>query len=150
MVVVIIINVAILLLLWIIMILVIITSLILSSWLLFHQQLWNGPPNEGHVQNRLVVSTPLKNSQLGWLFPIYGKTCSKPPTRKVIRDHLRKLKGFRLQTDDDLTSEPPAVVKWLRHWGNKNITHTHTLNMISQYDHAIKWQRNINISSHHM
>ena len=34
----------------------------------------------------LVVSTPLKNmSQLGLLFPIYGKnmekTCSKPPTR---------------------------------------------------------------------
>ena len=31
----------------------------------------------------LVVSTPLKNiSQLGWLFPIYGKIkrCSKPPT----------------------------------------------------------------------
>ena len=32
----------------------------------------------------LVVSTPLKNiSQLGWLFPIYGKIkkCSKPPTK---------------------------------------------------------------------
>ena len=29
----------------------------------------------------LVVWTPLKNiSQLGWLFPIYGKKCSKPPT----------------------------------------------------------------------
>ena len=22
-------------------------------------------------------------SQLGWLFPIYGKKCSKPPTRKI-------------------------------------------------------------------
>ena len=30
----------------------------------------------------LVVSTPLKNiSQLGLLFPIYGKKCSKPPIR---------------------------------------------------------------------
>ena len=29
----------------------------------------------------LVVWTPLKNiSQLGWIFPIYGKKCSKPPT----------------------------------------------------------------------
>ena len=29
-----------------------------------------------------MVSTPLKNiSQLGLLFPIYGKKCSKPPTR---------------------------------------------------------------------
>ena len=29
----------------------------------------------------LVVWTPLKNiSQLRWLFPIYGKKCSKPPT----------------------------------------------------------------------
>ena len=28
----------------------------------------------------LVVSTPLKSiSQLGWLFPIYGTKCSKPP-----------------------------------------------------------------------
>jgi len=32
----------------------------------------------------LVVSTPLKNmSQLGLLFPIYGKACSKPPTSDV-------------------------------------------------------------------
>ena len=40
-------------------------------------------------QNWLVVWTPLKNiSQLGWLFPIYGKTktCSKPPTRKCLTD----------------------------------------------------------------
>ena len=30
----------------------------------------------------LVVSTPLKNSQLGWLFPyiLENNTCSKPPT----------------------------------------------------------------------
>ena len=37
------------------------------------------------VTNWLVVSTPLKNfSQLGWLFPIYGKIKkgSKPPTSK--------------------------------------------------------------------
>ena len=35
----------------------------------------------------LVVWTPLKNiSQLGWLFPIYGKIqkCSKPPTRVAL------------------------------------------------------------------
>jgi len=33
------------------------------------------------VHNWSVVSTPLKNiSQLGWLFPIYGNKCSKPPT----------------------------------------------------------------------
>ena len=102
-------------------------------------------PNEGHVQNGLVVSTPLKNSQLGWLFPIYGKTCSKPPTRKVIRDHLRKLKGFRLQTDDDLTSEPPAA--WMTPTLGEQKHDTHTLNMISQYDHAIKWQR---ISTYHL
>ena len=40
--------------------------------------------NAHHINhNWLVVSTPLKNlSQLGWLFPIYGKeSCSKPPTR---------------------------------------------------------------------
>ena len=31
----------------------------------------------------LVVSTHLKNiSQLGWLFPRYGKKCSKPPTSR--------------------------------------------------------------------
>jgi hypothetical protein len=35
-------------------------------------------------KNWLVVSTPLKDiSQLGLLFPIYGKTkCSKAPSRK--------------------------------------------------------------------
>ena len=32
-----------------------------------------------------MVSTPLKNiSQLGWLFSIYGKKCSKPPTRYLL------------------------------------------------------------------
>ena len=37
----------------------------------------------------LVVSTPSKNiSQLGLLFPIYGKTCSKPPTSIYIYIYL--------------------------------------------------------------
>ena len=39
---------------------------------------------ENWTDDWLVASTPLKNiSQLGWLFPIYGKKhpCSKPPTR---------------------------------------------------------------------
>ena len=52
------------------------------------------PPNAYHFW--LVVSTPLKNiSQLGWLFPIYGKKkCSKAP----IRYHLYNLDmyGFNI------------------------------------------------------
>ena len=36
---------------------------------------------EGNKNNWLVVSTPLKNiSQLGWLFPIYGKIKNVPVT----------------------------------------------------------------------
>ena len=40
--------------------------------------------DDGHIANQqtqywLVVSTPLKNmSQLGWLFPIYGKIKNVP------------------------------------------------------------------------
>jgi hypothetical protein len=34
----------------------------------------NSPNNHPHVNNWLVVSTPMKNiSQLGSLFPLYGK-----------------------------------------------------------------------------
>ena len=49
-----------------------------------------------HIKNSfwLVVSTPLKNlSQLGWLFPMYGKKCSKPPTRLIMayKDSLLRM-----------------------------------------------------------
>ena len=52
--------------------------------------------NNLHIKNSfwLVVSTPLKNiSQLGWLFPMYGKKCSKPPTKLVMayKDSLLRM-----------------------------------------------------------
>ena len=55
-----------------------------SGWDLVSKPMWF----KCSKTNWLVVEqTPLKNiSQLGWLFPIYGKnkTCSKPPTSKCI------------------------------------------------------------------
>ena len=45
------------------------------------------PPKKYNIEHWLVVWTPLKNiSQLGWLFPIYGKIKNgnqSPPTRTV-------------------------------------------------------------------
>ena len=48
----------------------------------------------------LVVSTPLKIiSQLGWLFPIYGKkTCAKPPTRNYWATQFWPIPGTPLST----------------------------------------------------
>ena len=46
----------------------------------------------------LVVWTPLKNiSQLGWLFPIYGKIkmATKPPTRNAANNHPSWTLRFR-------------------------------------------------------
>ena len=57
----------------------------------------------------LVVSTPLKNiSQLGLLFPIYGKKCSKPPTSNISIKHL----------------ETWEVVGWLLYCGVKMFSST--------------------------
>ena len=57
-----------------------------------------------HIYNRLVVSTPLKHiSPLGWLFPIYGKKCSKPPTRYSIKgtDAFKPYKSQRARSVKD-------------------------------------------------
>ena len=41
--------------------------------------------NKDHHMIWLMVSIPLKNiTQLGWLFPICEKKCSKPPTSDII------------------------------------------------------------------
>ena len=62
--------------------------------------------------NWLVVSTPLKNiSQLGSLFPIYGKIkkCSKPPTRTLSSLHFIFKQS---KTNAKLTV---WYAKWLKH-----------------------------------
>jgi len=63
------------------------------------------------MENWLVVSTPLKNiSQLGLLFPIYGKnkTCSKPPTRKKHDDEPIIFLGYS-------KSSVPHRAPWTHH-----------------------------------
>ena len=51
----------------------------------FHYSTWSSSIHNIHI-TWLVVSTPLKNiSQLGWLFPIYGKiiqSCSRKTTNQ--------------------------------------------------------------------
>ena len=79
------------------------------DWLNEPMKPWTDEP----TMNWLVVSTPPKNiSQLGWLFPIYGK-CSKPPIRWTNESVYHWIKNSLNQWIDE------PMKQWINEWVNQ-------------------------------
>ena len=67
------------------------------------------------IYHWLVISTPLKISQLGWLFPTYGKLKNVPTTNQNISEyHGRSDQICLISSVDDqiMSNQPGAFITW--------------------------------------
>ena len=115
-------------------------------------QKWHTPQWQVGKNDWLVVYLPLWKiwvRQLEWLFPIYGKTCSKPPTRwwrsgwrmewvfpTIFTNAISHGPASFFASKGSVSTNPPGLVK-IQLLGKWNICTKHAVKILRKFVHLI-------------